>query len=391
MMIVPGFKFSGISAGIKKTGAKDLALVFSENPAVIRGVFTTNKIKAAPVKLDIARIRQSGKGRAIIINSGNANACTGRQGDIDASDMALTTAGALGIPSGHVYVSSTGIIGKPLPMKKIKKAIPMAVQKLSGKSIKDAAHAIMTTDTFTKLFSKKIKIGRKTGTITGFAKGAGMICPQMATMLCFILTDIAVEPKALESALKQAAKTSFNRLTIDNDMSTNDTVLVMSNGKLGNRPLKKTTALYHKFENALSELSYNLAKMIALDGEGATKLIEIIVKSARTEADAEKAARAIANSMLVKTAVYGKNPNWGRIVSALGYSGAHIREDKINIHVNNTKLVNKGIGTGRVTKNLFSKKEVIIKIDLGLGKKDTKILTCDLTEKYIKINANYVT
>lgn len=390
-IIIPGFKFSGVSAGIKKHGGKDLALVFSENTAVVRGVFTKNKIKAAPVKLDIARIRRSGKGQAIIINSGNANACTGNRGLKDASDMAAKTAGVLGIPSGHVYVSSTGVIGRYLPMQKIRKAIPGAARKLSPGSIKEAASAIMTTDTFPKIFSRKIKIGKKTGTIAGIAKGAGMICPDMATMLCFIFTDIDAEPKALESSLKQAVKKSFNRLIIDNDMSTNDTVLIMTNGQLKNSPIKKNSARYHKFENALTEAAYALSRMIAKDGEGATKLIEVLVRGARTEADAEKAAKAVANSMLVKTAVYGKSPNWGRIMAALGHSGAYIKEDKINIHVNNARLVNKGTGTLKKSKNLFSKKEIIIKVNLGLGKKDAKALTCDLTEGYIKINAGYVT
>ncbi len=390
-VLVPGFKFSGISAGIKKSGLKDLALIFSEDMAIIRGVFTKNKIKAAPVKLDIARIRQSGKGRAVIINSGNANACTGRQGSKDASDMTVITAGALGITPGHVYVSSTGLIGKPLPMNMIRKAIPDAVKKLSSRGINNAASAIMTTDTFPKVFSKKIKIKGKTGTIAGIAKGAGMINPDMATMLSFLCTDIAIAPNALESALKQAVKKSFNRLIIDNDMSTNDSVLIMANSRLKNIPIKKSSLLYKKFEDALSEITSNLAKMIAKDGEGATRLIEVVVRGAKNESDAEKAARAIANSMLVKTAVYGRSPNWGRIMAAIGYSGVNVKEDKISVYVNGCKLAGKGIGTGKGSKSLFLKKEIVILADLGIGKKEAKILTCDLTEEYVRINADYVT
>ena len=390
-VIIPGFKFSGVSAGIKKTKKKDIALIFSETRAVIAGVFTTNKIKAAPVKFDIKRIRSRGKSQAIIINSGNANACTGLQGLKDAKEMAEITAKQLGIPSELVYVASTGYIGRPLPMQKIKKTIPKAVKKLSPRAIKEAASAIITTDTFPKIFSRMINIDGKKGTIAGIAKGAGMICPNMATMLSFIVTDIAVESGALNSALREAVKKSFNRLTIDNDMSTNDTVLIMANSRLKNTPIKKRSPVYRIFENALSETAYNLSKMIALDGEGATKLIEVVVKGAKTESDAEKAAKSIANSFLVKTAVYGKSPNWGRIMAAIGYSGIEINEQKIKISLNNLKLVNKGIGVKQASKNLFLKKEITITVDLGLGKKEAKVLTCDLTEKYIKINARYST
>lgn len=387
---IPGFKFSAVSAGIKKTGTKDLALIFSENITTAAGVFTTNKIKAAPVKLDIKRI-VSQKGQAIIINSGNANACTGAQGLKEAKETSGITAKKLGISPELVYVSSTGVIGRPLPMQKIKKAIPELLKKLSPYSLTEVSTAIMTTDTFPKIAFKKINIAGKTGTIAGIAKGAGMICPNMATMLSFIVTDIAVEKKALDSALRNTVKISFNRLIIDNDMSTNDTVLIMANGMLKNKPITKSSSLYHKFENALTEVAYNLAKMIAKDGEGATKLIEIIVKGAKTEGDAEKIAKSIANSMLVKTAIYGNAPNWGRIMAAIGYSGVEIKEEKINIYIDKFKLVNKGMGIKKIPNNIFSKKEIVVTIELGLGKKEAKVLTCDLTEGYIKINASYMT
>ena len=389
--IVPGFEFSGISAGIKKTGKKDLALIFSKNAAAVAGVFTANRIKAAPVRLNITRIRRSGRGRAIIVNSGNANACTGAPGLKDAHDMAGITAKTLGISPGLVYVASTGLIGKPLPMRKIKKAIPESVRKLSSRSLRNAASAILTTDSFTKIDVKKIVISGETGTIAGFAKGAGMICPHMATMLCFIVTDIAVEQKALHSALREAANKSFNSLTIDNDMSTNDTVLVFANGFLKNKPITKNSFFYKKFENALAEVSYNLSKMIAMDGEGATKFVEVIVRGAKTTSDAKKASRAIASSLLVKTALYGESPNWGRIMAAIGYSGADIKEDKINIYINNVKFVNKGTGVRKTPKHLFQKNEIVITADLGIGKKAAKMITCDLTEKYVKINAGYMT
>ena len=389
---IPGFKFSAVSAGIKTPGRKDLCLIFSETNSNIAGVFTTNKIKAAPVKLDISKIA-SGKGQAIIINSGNANACTGARGMKDAKDTAALLAKELGISPMLVYVASTGVIGRPLPAGNIKTAIPRLVKKLSAQSLPNAADAIMTTDIFPKIFSKKININEKIGTIAGIAKGAGMISPNMATMLCFIVTDIAVERSALNSALKNAVKTTFNMLTIDNDMSTNDTVLVMANGALKNSPLRKNSPAYRKFGNALTEIAYNLTKMIAIDGEGATKLIEVIVKGARTEADAEKVSRAIANSLLVKTAIYGEDPNWGRIMAAIGYSGVDVQEEKISISLNGIKLVSRGKGTGNEAslRKTLSKKEIIITVDLSLGKKEAKVLTCDLTEGYIKINASYTT
>jgi glutamate N-acetyltransferase/amino-acid N-acetyltransferase len=387
---VPGFKFSGISSGIKLSGEKDLALIYSETPAVTAGVFTTNKVKAAPVRMAIERIA-SGKGQAVIINSGNANACTGDRGFKDASDISTKTADELGIPPELVYVSSTGVIGVPLPLSKIKKALPRAVKELSRSSINKSAAAIMTTDTFAKTYSKKIKIGNKTGTIAGIAKGAGMICPDMATMLCFIVTDIAVTPKALNTALKEAVNGSFNRLTIDNDMSTNDTAMIMANGLSGNKPLTKKSSYYQKFQKTLSEITYILAKMIALDGEGATKLIEIVVKRAVTEADASKAALAVAKSMLVKTAVYGRDPNWGRIMAAIGYSGIDVDERKTDIYINKIKLVSRGTGTNRekAARKIFADNEIVITIDLDSGNKTARALTCDLTEKYIDINAHY--
>ncbi len=391
-IIVPGFTFASASAGIKQIGKKDLALIFSEKPAVIAGVFTTNRIKAAPLKLAIENIA-SQKGQAIIINSGNANACTGEQGLKDAMSTAVKTATELNIPVNLVYVSSTGVIGRPLPIDKIKKAIPGLVRDLSPISIHDVASAIMTTDTFPKTISKKIRIGNKTATIAGIAKGSGMICPNMATMLCFITTDISVSPGALDQALKESVNKSFNRLTIDNDRSTNDTALVMANGILGNKLITKNSPIYPKFKKALNEITYSLSRMLAEDGEGATKIIEVTVKGARTEAEAEMAAMSIANSMLVKTAIYGNDPNWGRIIAAAGYSGAEINEQKTSILLNKTQLVKNGVGTNKEQEatKLLSGKEISITINLGTGSNTAKVLTCDLTGEYIKINADYTT
>jgi len=387
---VPGFKFAGISAGIKPHRVKDLALIFSEDIAIIVGLFTTNKIKAAPVKIDIDLIK-SGRGQAIIINSGNANACTGRQGLKDAHEIRTRVAKNLDIKPDYVYVSSTGIIGKPLPMNRIKKAIPTLTNKLSPYSIEDSARAIMTTDTFPKLSLEKVKIGGRVGTITGIAKGAGMICPNMATMLCFILTDIAIRRDALDNALREAVRSSFNRLIIDNDMSTNDSVIIMANGRLNNRPLTKNSSYFKRFKDALCRVTYELARMIAFDGEGATKLIEVNVRGAKTEMDAERVARAIAKSMLVKTAIYGKDPNWGRIMAVVGYSGIDISEDRIDLYINRHKFVSGGIGLkkGNIASRILENKEISITVDLGLGNKSASVLTCDLTEKYVHINSSY--
>jgi len=389
---IPGFRFAGISAGIKKSGNKDLALIYSEVPAVTAGLFTTNNIKAAPVKLAIENI-VSHKAQAIIINSGNANACTGEKGMKAAREIITCTAKEIGIPPEFVYSSSTGIIGRPFPTRTIKKALPGLVSQLSPSSLQDAASAIMTTDTRAKISLRHIRFAGKKGTIAGIAKGAGMICPNMATMLCFIVTDVAINPLALDAALRDSANGSFNMLSIDNDMSTNDTVMIMANGRLKNPLITKRSPNYAGFKNALNEITYDLARMIAEDGEGATKLIEVIVAGARSKSDASRIALSVANSMLVKTAVYGRDPNWGRIMAAIGYSGIKVSENKIDISLNKIKLFRKGMGTNRekAARNALSNKHIIITIDLGTGKETSRALTCDLTEDYIKINAHYGT
>jgi glutamate N-acetyltransferase/amino-acid N-acetyltransferase len=389
---VPGFRFSGISSGIKRRGSRDLALIYSESIATVSGLYTTNRIKAAPVKLSIKRTA-SKKGQAIIINSGNANACTGKEGIKDVETMSVLTARELGIPPELVYVSSTGVIGRRMPMSAVRRGIPKAVKMLSPYSVNDAASAIMTTDTFAKIVTKKARVAGATGTITGIAKGAGMICPNMATMLCFIVTDIAIRPRALDSALTHAVKRSFNRLTIDNDMSTNDSVIAMANGVLKNRPLTLSSSSYKKFKAALCDVTHELSWMISKDGEGSTKVINIVVEGARTESDAEKVARSIASSSLVKTAIYGRDPNWGRIMAAIGNSRAEVSEERIDIYINGLKIVCKGAGTGResTARRSLSKKEVTVKVNLGSGKSTASVLTCDLTEDYVKINSAYST
>jgi glutamate N-acetyltransferase/amino-acid N-acetyltransferase len=390
--IPKGFLFATAEAAIKRPGRKDLALIYSEQESVVAGMFTTNKVKAAPVRLDMKRAK-SGHGRAIVVNSGNANACTGKQGMKDALEMAALTAGALKVKPSGVYVCSTGVIGTPLPMERIRPKIAELAHALGKAAIEDAAEAIMTTDTFPKIVSKRIKIDGATVTFTGICKGAGMICPNMATMLCFILTDARIEKAALHTALKGAVQKSFNRITIDGDMSTNDSVLVMASGMAGNEPITRKSRSLAAFTSALASLTYELSAMIVRDGEGASKFVEVEVRNARSDRDAEKGAFAIANSMLVKTALCGNDANWGRLMAALGHSGVAMKEEKTDIVLNGVKVASKGIATGKdmEANERLKSRDIKIIIDLHLGKGTAKVLTCDLTGEYVKINAAYRT
>jgi len=391
-MIPKGFLFSAVEAAIKKPGRKDLALIYSETESNIAGAFTTNTVKAAPVCVDISKI-ESGKGQAIIINSGNANACTGKKGMRDAMEMTRLVAQGLKLKPSRVYISSTGVIGSPLPMERIRTGMHDLLAGLGKFSIHDVAHAIMTTDTFPKVISRTVEMNGKTGTITGICKGAGMICPHMATMLCFLMTDIAVNQRTLDKALRDAVKRSFNRITVDGDMSTNDTVLIMANGMLGNPEITGKSKSYRVFQDVLSDVTYELSKLIARDGEGATKFIEIEVKGARSETDAEKAAFSVANSNLVKTALYGNDANWGRIMAALGYSGINFAEEKTDIYIGKVNVVRRGLSNGKdeEANKVLKGKDIRIIIDLHLGRSSARVLTCDLTEEYIRVNATYRT
>ncbi len=387
-----GFLFSTVEAAIKKPGKKDMALIFSETEAVMAGAFTTNSVKAAPVRICMKQIG-SGTGRAIIVNSGNANACSGRQGLRDARDTCGAAARRLGISASLVYPCSTGVIGTPLPMERILPAADTLADKIGTANLMDVAQAIMTTDTFPKMVHRKVRVNGRTGVISGICKGAGMIAPRMATMLCFIVTDIAVDRQTLSALVKDSVGHSFNRITIDGDMSTNDTVLVMANGLAGNRPLTRNAAGFDAFKEVFNSVMYDLSLLVVRDGEGATKLIEVLVRGARNEADAEKAAFAIANSSLVKTAIYGNDANWGRIMCSLGYSGARFSEEKTDIYFNRVKVVKAGLTNNKdaeATVELRSN-EVRITVDLHAGKASAKVLTCDLTEDYIRINAEYRT
>ncbi len=392
LYIPKGFLFSVAEAAIKKPGRNDLALIYSETDCIMSGMFTTNKIKAAPVRLDMKKLK-SGQGRAIIINSGNANACTGKQGLKDAVEMAEITAKLLRIKQDLVYVCSTGVIGTPLPIDRIRSNIPNLIADVGKYTIEDTARAIMTTDTFPKIVTRKVRIFNRDVKIAGICKGAGMICPNMATTLCFLVTDADIEKQALDLSLKTAVNHSFNRITIDGDMSTNDTILIMANALSVSQKIKLDTEAFSIFSSALIEITQELSKLIVKDAEGATKLVEIEVINAKNDKDAQRAAFSIANSLLVKTAIYGNDANWGRLMAALGYSGIDIREDKIDIYLNRLKIVEGGIGRGNDNEanNRLKEKEITIKIDLNIGKGSAKVLTCDLTEDYVKINAEYRT
>ena len=372
MSLPKGFLVSAVSSGIKRSGKPDLALIYSKVPARACGVFTANKIKAAPLKITMKHIKNN-VAQAVIVNSGNANCFTGEVGLKNADITAELTAGKLAIKKSDCLVASTGIIGKQLPINKIKKAIPKLIKGLNKKSIKNVAKSIMTTDTKIKIASRKIQLGNKSSRIMGIAKGAGMIAPKMkqATMLSFIMTDAAIASRALKKALNEAMDSSFNSISVDGCMSTNDMVLVLANGLAGNKAINQGSS-FGKFKRALTEVSLDLAKQIVEDGEGASKFIEVKVSGAKSDEQARKGAFAIANSVLFKTAMYGANPNWGRVISALGQASIEIKEEKIKIKSSSLK-----------------KKNIVVSVNLGVGKSAASVFTSDLTPKYVKINAEY--
>ena len=389
-LICPGFMAAGVASGLKKAGGKDLAIIFSKIPAKVAGAFTSNKIKAAPVLLDMERIK-SGISQAVIVNSGNANCCTGDKGLDDAKTMARSVASGLGISEELVLVCSTGVIGEPLPVDKIQSAIPGLVDSLRPEGVCDLARAIMTTDTVPKTISRQGKIDGKTFTIIGVAKGSGMIRPDMATMLCFICTDIDADHELLKKLLDKATQSSFNRITIDGDTSTNDTVIIMANGLSG--AVIKSSEHIDYFRNLLDDVLINLAKQIVKDGEGATKFVEIYVKGALSDNDAHKIADTVANSNLVKTALFGEDANWGRIIAAAGRANVPLDQSKINISFDDVLMVKNGMGCGKAVEaeatEVLMKPELCISIDLNMGNGCASIITCDFSVDYVKINADY--
>ncbi len=389
---VTGFLFSGISAGIKKDGRKDLGLIYSETPAHVAGLFTTNKVKAAPVLISMERIK-GGFCQAILVNSGNANACTGPRGMKDGYRVSSLLSKELGIKSDHILLSSTGVIGIPLPTEKIAQRIPELVRRLSPDRWRDVVEAIMTTDTRPKMEWGSCRIRGEKVKLCGMAKGAGMIRPNLATMLSFLVTDAHIESLLLQKILKEVVDQTYNRITIDGETSTNDTVLILANGRANHPVLNRMDKEGQTFKSMLLEVCQTLAHHIVRDGEGVTKVIEISIQGAKSDEEAKKAAYGIAHSPLVKTAFFGEDANWGRILSALGHSDISIHQDRVDIFFDGIPIVKNGVGTGpkqeeRASK-ILKKKAFKLTVHLHQGKGNFSLLTTDLSLNYVKINASY--
>lgn len=387
-----GFKAAGVRCGIKQKGT-DLALIYSERECSVAAVFTTNAFKAAPVVMDQRHLKAR-RARAIVANSGNANACTGEQGLRNAERTAEVAAECLGVPAEQVFVASTGIIGVPLQVDKIEAGIRQAVGELSADGGDAASLAIMTTDTRPKTAAREVMIDGTPVRIGGICKGAGMICPNMATMLCFITTDAAIGTQALQQCLSSCVERSFNSLTVDGDMSTNDSVILLANGASGCAEIAPGSSECEMFEKALGEVCVELARKIAEDGEGATKYVEVRVTNAATYADAKAAAMAVANSPLVKTAIFGEDPNWGRVLCAAGRSGAYVVPERTTLHFGDVKIVERGeplkLEADAARKPMLDR-DLVINLDLGLGSECCTVRTCDFSYDYVKINAEYHT
>lgn len=389
-----GFLAAGVKAGIKASGNHDVAVIYSTVPAATGAVFTQNKMCAAPVLVS-RKVAAKFYAQAIVVNSGCANACTGEQGLKDAEAMQAQTAELLGVENDAVYVCSTGVIGHFMPMDKLAKGIADAVDAMDETGGESCAMAIQTTDTFIKHAAYEFELGGKTVKIAGIAKGAGMIHPNMATMLTFLTTDAAVAPDVLKRAVKAAADKSFNMVVVDGDTSTNDSMIVLANGLAENEIIvSEEHPDYPAFFEALLACAQDLAKMIARDGEGATKFLEVNVAGAATWEEAKTAAMAIAKSPLVKTAFFGKDPNWGRIVCAAGYSGAQMEPDKVNLEIGGVRLLENGMNCNvplESLKDIMEQHDISMKIDLGAGKEEATVWTCDFSYEYVKINGEYHT
>jgi glutamate N-acetyltransferase/amino-acid N-acetyltransferase len=391
---VPGILAAGVTAGIKPSGKKDLALIYSSAPARAAAVFTTNQVKGAPVLVSQEHIRD-GRAQAIVASSGCSNVCTGEQGIKDAREMTKTVGELLRIKPNQVLIAATGVIGTPLPMDRIRSALPKLVKGLSPQGGRSAAEAIMTTDTRPKEAALRVEVGGRPLTIGGIAKGVGMLEPHLATMFCFLATDAMVAADALPRVLKRAADASLNRITVDGDQSTSDTVALLANGLAENAPLERGSRGLREFARGLDAVVARLAHMLVADGEGVTKVVEVVVSGARTRREALLAARSIANSPLVKTAINGADPNWGRLMMALGKSPARVAQDKVSIRFGDEVLVEKGAlkAGARVDKirALMAGAEYAIGIDLGLGRGRETVWTSDLSEEYVRINGKYTT
>jgi glutamate N-acetyltransferase/amino-acid N-acetyltransferase len=391
---VPGFRFAGVACGLKASGKRDVALIVSDVPATAVGVFTTNRVKAAPVQLGIERLR-GGRVQAIVVNSGNANAYTGRGGLAAARAMTALVAARLEVLPGLVVPSSTGRIGVQLPRARVRRGVLAALRALSPDGFHDALDGIMTTDAFPKFGVERLRIDGRPVTIAVLAKGAGMIAPDMATLLVYVLTDAAVSRSALRRALTAALPASFNAIVVDGDMSTNDTVLLLANGRAGNRPLQTSGRDYPAFAGALARLMRHTARMVVKDGEGATKLIDIVVRGAATARDAARVADAIARSPLCKTAFFGGDPYAGRVVCAAGYSGARFDPDRLDVWLDDVAIVRRGVEVVRAVERragrIAARPEFTLTLDLHAGRATAMRMASDLTVDYVRFNSDYRT
>jgi glutamate N-acetyltransferase/amino-acid N-acetyltransferase len=391
-MLIPGFRFAAAAAGIKKAGGLDLALMVADAPAAAAGVFTTNRVKAAPVLLCRERLR-SGKAQAILVNSGNANAATGAAGRAAARETTGEAARLLNVPFTLVLPASTGVIGQELPVAPFKEALPGLVARLHPEGLPEVARAIMTTDTRPKTAFVKEKVGGRQISLAGIAKGAGMIHPDLATLLCFVFTDAAATAGVLKTLLRQALPVSFNRITVDGDTSTNDTILLLAGGVAGNPLIREPGPQMAALGEMVNQVLGDLARQVVADGEGATRLYRVEINGAATPAEALKAARTVALSPLVKTAMAGADVNWGRIMAALGRSGARFNPDKVEIAIGSHTIAKDGRGLGPEAEagaqQTILAGPFTVHVHLHNGNCSDYYLTCDLTEEYIKINATY--
>jgi len=388
-----GFTAAGVKAGIKKSGNLDVAVIYTKTQAVVAGTFTQNKVAAAPVYVS-KEVVATGTAHAIVANAGCANACTGQQGLDDAHKMAQIAADELGVNANDVIVGSTGVIGVNLPMDKLEAGIKDAVANLSTDGSDNAGRAIITTDTHSKSVTCEFELSGKTVRMGAIAKGSGMIRPNMATMLCYITTDIAIDQALLQKAVSGCVEKSFNMISVDGDMSTNDMVIVLANGEANNAKITEENADYQIFFDKLMMLCTELAKQIAADGEGASKFLTINVKGAKSFADAKTVGMAIANSPLVKTAFFGEDPNWGRVICAVGYSGADMVPEKTVVKFGGITIFANGTGATydeKALAHVMKEKDIVIDIELNMGQEDATVWSCDLSYEYVKINGEYHT
>jgi len=388
-----GFKAAGVKAGIKKSGNLDVAVIYTEKEAAIAGTFTQNAVAAAPVLVS-RDVVKTGMAHAIAANAGCANACTGEQGMKDALAMQKITAEALGCEANDVVVASTGVIGVNLPMDKMEKGLQQAVAELDENGSENAGNAIVTTDTYSKACATTVTIGGKEVRFGAIAKGSGMIQPNMATMLCFIATDAAIDSKLLQKALSEIVEVSFNMISIDGDMSTNDMCIVLANGAAGNAQITAEGNDYETFKNALQSICQGLAKRIAADGEGATKFLTVNVKGTKSFADAKTIAMSVAKSPLVKTAFFGEDPNWGRVICAVGYAGVPMDPQKTIVKFGGIPVYANGVGAAfeeEALRKVMAAHDIVIDIDMGDGEEEATVWTCDFSYEYVKINGEYHT